>query len=762
MKATLKVMMVAAFATICFFVEAKDTLPTWSGPQLRDWTFRGNLSHRRVENGVLVGETAISDAQLQADVQTPFMPRQNHEVRFRLRVSGGGVGQIFWRGEKDAEMTQSRRCDFEIPADGAWHDYRCVPYWQGASRIVQVRLDVPHELPLGSRVELASFEIVEVDDPAIAASEGATGVVFDLTTTQMEFVTLQRACEFVPGLSRTGFTTPPDGLRHSYWFDFGKITSGRMELPWKGRAIHFRICQHLKGRDLPVEGLRWVRGVPDLPADPAFTSARPEEAIPRAGRPFPIELIVRNYGTRPVTGIRFAVEGLPKGVKVAYAAELAPTGTIAACEGRDSVGGDMGPGLPNERRFRVILTDPGVADFRTKIRLSADGGIVRMAEVRVKTLPSLGLAKADYPPEPKPISTAPYSIGAFLFPGWDTHRWHGVWSRGAQRKPLLGWYDETNPEIIDWQIKHMVENGISFVYVDWYWNKGRQTHNHWMRQFPKTRYHRYLRWAVMWANHNAAGSHSLADQKKATRFWIENYFGQKEYLTKDGKPVVTIWAPWRMERELKGKGGCRALLEYSRLLAREAGYPGIWFVAVREPDGRTDREYLKTYEDMGFDATCVYKYFGNGRPDLLVRNGIRQFGWVAETSAAHWREVKENSHLPFLPSLSTSYDTRVWRVDYKTVVEGFTVDHFRRICRDARAFSDETGIRELLVGPLDEWGEGSIGYPNAEWGFGVFEAIRDAFGRKPAFGWPQNFAPEDIGLGPYSPKSDELSSFGEK
>ena len=77
---------------------------------------------------------------------------------------------------------------------------------------------------------------------------------------------------------------------------------------------------------------------------------------------------------------------------------------------------------------------------------------------------------------------------------------------------------------------------------------------------------------------------------------------------------------------------------------------------------------------------------------------------------------------------------------------GITVEAFARICRDAKRFSDETGIRLLHVGPLDEWGEGSIGYPNAQHGFGMLEAVRDTFGVKPADGWPINYTPEDVGL----------------
>ena len=731
---------------------AEAALPTWEGEGLAAWTVGGNLVNKRLEGGVMAGETKVPDSQLYAQVERPFAPEVNHEVLIRMRLPAGGNGDFFWQGEGDKEMHRNRRADLTFAGDGKWHEYRVRPFWQGGGRIVRVRIDVPHTLPAGSRVELGSVRIVRDEDVLrnmADVPEGASGVTFALATPQMEHVTLEWVDGAVPGLSRRGFTTPPDGLEHRYWFDLRRPGDGRYAKQLKGRPVYVGVRQYLKGRDLPVKDLRWVVGAPDLPADLGITSALPEEAIPRAGRPFPIEVIVRNYGTRPATGLRFAVEGLPEGVRPAKPEELSPTGTVAACAGWDSVGGDMKPGLPNERRFRVTLTDPGVADFTAKLRLIADGGIVRAADVRVRTQPSLGLARRDYPAEPRPVATAPYRVGAFLFPGWDTHLWHGVWSRAAERKPLLGWYDETNPEVVDWQIKHLAENGVSFVYVDWYWNRGREWHNHWTRVFPKTRYRRFLKWAVMWANHNRGGSHSFADQEKVTRFWIDNFFRQDEYLTENGMPVVVIWSAEEMENDLRGKGGCKALLDLSRRVAREAGFKGVWFVAVRQVDGRADRAWLKTYEDRGFDATCIYKYIGNGRDDLPRVNGVRRFDWIADTSADHWRAVRANSRLPFLPSLSTSYDARPWRLDYGSVVEGYDVAKFRRICRDAKAFADETGVRTLMVGPLDEWGEGSIGYPNAQFGFGILEAVRDTFGVKPAEGWPVNHAPEDVGLGPY-------------
>ena len=60
----------------------------------------------------------------------------------------------------------------------------------------------------------------------------------------------------------------------------------------------------------------------------------------------------------------------------------------------------------------------------------------------------------------------------------------------------------------------------------------------------------------------------------------------------------------------------------------------------------------------------------------------------------------------------------------------------------------------VCLGPLNEWGEGSYAEPNGEFGFGMYEAVRDVFGVKPEGGWPTNYVPADIGRGPY-PVEDE-------
>jgi len=54
-----------------------------------------------------------------------------------------------------------------------------------------------------------------------------------------------------------------------------------------------------------------------------------------------------------------------------------------------------------------------------------------------------------------------------------------------------------------------------------------------------------------------------------------------------------------------------------------------------------------------------------------------------------------------------------------------------------------------VLAPLNEWGEGSYAEPNQEYKFKMYEAVRDAFATPPSGGWPLNYGPEAVGLGPY-------------
>ena len=287
----------------------------------------------------------------------------------------------------------------------------------------------------------------------------------------------------------------------------------------------------------------------ELPAELHVRSVRAAEAFLRAGQEIPVEIVAENVGGETALNVTAAFGALPEGV------------VGKGCPSCALDGDEL-----HTFSLAICATNPGT--YEIPVKLTAEGLPPQFLRVPMKVEPSLGLPSTAYVPDPKPAKTD-YDIGALYFPGWcDYGRWERVRKVCPERKPVLGWYDEANPEVVDWQIKWLVEHGIRTLYVDWYWNKGSQHLDHWVKAFYRAKYRRYLKWAMMWANHNPPGSHSEEDQRAVTRFWIENYFNTPEYLQIDGKPVVWIWAPQNMDRDV-GADGCRKLDEMarSRLLA---------------------------------------------------------------------------------------------------------------------------------------------------------------------------------------------------
>ena len=714
----------------------------WKGDRLADWWKNDDIAEMHVEGDSLKGLVTGRDAQLHVKLAQPLEPKGNRFFMFRMKTTRGGKGQLFWihRGAKGPSETFQKT--FWVIGDGKWHDYKIRPGWCGPEKISVLRFDFPAGFAGGTPFELADIAVIEEGDEVDFLAQDACGVAFSLKAPPgINYYALEwSGSETASGSLH--FSTPPDGREHAYWFDLENAKS-RGKKGWAGRIMNFAVRQPFADRELKVENFRFLKERPSLPPDPVITSAIPSEAVPRAGRPFVVEAVVRNFGTLPAEHLRFSFDGLPDGVKPLDVAALAPAEPLPGSNGEESLNHDCGPQLPHERVFKFRLGDLGAGKHVFGLSVSADGVAPRRIEVVADVKPSLNLPRLDYPPEPKPVDTAPYTVGALMFPGWVNHKWHAVWSHDHARKPVLGWYDEESPETVDWQIKYLVENGISFVSVCWYWRDGVPARNHWMKAFRKARYRKYLKWHVMWDN----GYNSLADQEKLAHYWCTNCFDDVQYHRIDGKPVVAICGPAGMEQRTKNEGGAKRLLERTREIARSYGFPGVYFVAMRGMGmDYEDPAFLKQFADYGFDVTTVYGFRGGIPGSAEFDSRQRTFKNLADMSPPHWRALLKNGTLPFWPSISTGYDDRPWRGERVLEIRGYNVDDFARICREARKFGDESGVRTFLLGPLDEWGEGSLGYPNHAQGFGILESVREAFGRKPAEGWPVNYAPEDVGL----------------
>ena len=173
---------------------------------------------------------------------------------------------------------------------------------------------------------------------------------------------------------------------------------------------------------------------------------------------------------------------------------------------------------------------PATSDGSRRVRFYLDSIGVSFVRLRARS----GI------PEPSPVKTD-VELHAFYYPGTEQMaEWDLVAQTMPWIKPTLGWYDEGDPDVVDWQIKWAVEHGISAFCVDWYWHRGVQRLDHWVKAYYKSRFRKYLPWYIMYANHNDPGSHTDADTRSLVRFWCDNYFKTPEYYPRARVSSATL------------------------------------------------------------------------------------------------------------------------------------------------------------------------------------------------------------------------------
>ena len=697
-----------------------EPVAVWDTPaKLAAWTkWTCQVEKAEVKDGLLRVVCNGGDGQVYSD-DFSLKAKPGQEFVFRARTKAGGRGEIFWMKPGKA-ATQKLSTGFEWIGDGQWHEYRVRPFWQGEGTIGRIRLDFASSASRGDPVEISSIRVESRAAVLDISAEACSGVAFDLQAPSGGLGAFAWAADDVSGREKVRFRYAGDGRTHTYLLNLEENPRWKGMIAWTNLAVDAGVS---------VRNLRFVSGDAQLPADLVIESARAEDAFNRVGSSVPVKVLVRNYGTETARGATVRVSGLPAGVRLVNAAALAKGADVYGLEAQ---------------AFTLEFAAERPCAFTAKVAVAAAGARGAEVDVPVKVLPSLNLPRSAYVPEPKPAKTD-YDIAALYFPGWcRVQAWERVWNRCPERKPVLGWYDEANPEVVDWQIKWLVENGIRTLYVDWYWHKGSISLDHWVKAFYRAKYRKYLKWAMMWANHTPPGAHSVEDQRAVTKYWIEHYFNTPEYLQIDGKPVVWYWQADNMNRDL-GEGGCRKLLDLSRQMAVEAGFKGIHFIAMKWPEADGSAAVQRHYRDLGFDMTGIYHFMSHG--GRCDSNSRFPFSAVADANPENWWKQHEAKVLPFIPNLSTGWDDRPWNDHCE--IYGKNAADFRRICVEAKKFADKTGVKRLCLSPLNEWGEGSYAEPNAEHGFGFYEAVRDVFCEKPAEGWPLNYGPKDVGLGPY-------------
>ncbi|MEN6497277.1 MAG: glycoside hydrolase family 99-like domain-containing protein [Thermoguttaceae bacterium] len=350
-----------------------------------------------------------------------------------------------------------------------------------------------------------------------------------------------------------------------------------------------------------------------------------------------------------------------------------------------------------------------------------------------------------YIPEPQPVRTE-ILIGAHHCPLWEADKpqmWNQV-VKHPERTPALGFYSQENPEIADWETKWAVEHGVSFFVYCWYRDgQGGPVKTRYASAIHdalfKSRYVSKMKFTLMWENQNR-GRAGVADEADLMQnllpFWMDNYFRHPSYLNIDNRPLLFIYRPEFLVKDLGGVAQVRAAFDKMRQACRAAGFDGLYLLG--EYRG-LDPKHLELMKQLGLDYTFAYCWHvqKNPTPQQAI---AAQLDYITKT-----RDLKI---LPEVVTVSQGWsgwhdEGSIWKIppaEYKELLE-----KAKAIVRSFPA--SELGSKLLLLDNWNEWSEGHYLAPHKEFGFGYLDAVREVFGDGPKE--HKDLLPADLGMGPY-------------
>ena len=394
----------------------------------------------------------------------------------------------------------------------------------------------------------------------------------------------------------------------------------------------------------------------------------------------------------------------------------------------------------------------------------------------------------DYVPEPRPASSDRI-VACHYYPGWKKgqsgiHNGFADLVKYPERTPLLGYYDESNPEVTDWEIKWAVEHGINCFIYCWYRyreNLGKPVTREALRLghalhegLFHARYRNYMKFAIMFECHGRWGVADGPDDflQNVLPFWIENYFRKEEYLKlADGSVIVYVFAPQNMIEALGGSERCKETLEKANEIMKKEGFAGIHFSACNGfPMIEEIYPPFSFMPQAGFKSSFQYVWCFEYRdmitPEehaacMATENHIISPDVVIKTQLKRIRERIEYDPRYFIFTNSSMNDPHPWLHIKKLFTEEevrkrmfwkLTPDEWKSLLKQTKELTDRLpedsiGRQIFILDAWNEWSEGHYISPNAGDGFRYLQAVREVF--TDCSNLPDYRTPAHLGLGPY-------------
>jgi hypothetical protein len=330
---------------------------------------------------------------------------------------------------------------------------------------------------------------------------------------------------------------------------------------------------------------------------------------------------------------------------------------------------------------------------------------------------------SDYVPAPVAPQSVSYEVGAQSCSMWreGSHLgWDSI-TPYPDRKPYLGYYDEGNPETADWEIKWMVEHGITFENYCWFRPRGNEglpikdpylgyaLHDGYLN----AKYSDKMKFIITWENSSSYSKNSEDFRTNVVPYWIEYYFKDPRYLKIDNKPVISIYQLSGMIRDFGNVANAKAEINYLRSAVQAAGFSDVIVITV---SNSTEVQKLTDLTSAGFDAAYTYS-FGSleSHAELQEQNMVKQ---------------KDLGIIDIVPTLSMGRDDTAWsnKPGYWT-----TPSEFQSLAMWAKNTfipslpATSLGKKVVMLDNWNEYGEGHFLMPSGLHGFEYLDALRSTF-----------------------------------
>ena len=352
------------------------------------------------------------------------------------------------------------------------------------------------------------------------------------------------------------------------------------------------------------------------------------------------------------------------------------------------------------------------------ITIGATGGTVYFDDAKV----FMTHDHDDYCPVPMPVNDDGYDVWMNICSLWHegSHFGWGALSAFSDIEPALGYYDEGIPEVADWEIKFMVENGIDVQHYCWYTPSSNQTEpikrsslSYALHDgFFNAEYSDKIKFTFMWEN-SAVGSENLEQFKNYIwSYWMDYYFLDDRFYTIDNKLVFTAWNYQNFKKAFGGTD--EATLEALRFMNDDAKAHGFDGVMLFFADGHAqDAATFTAMANIGASGAYAYHWGQDGNN--------------YDASVARLQKNASYGVLHIIPAVSIGFNNVGWSGSRKPLI---SIDDHKKVLEyiknDYLPKQDGWKAKTLIVSTWNEYGEGTYVMPcKGLHGFGYLENVAE-------------------------------------